>query len=211
MRPRTDAVEAGPSQSSKHATRVRAPEGRARPRSGRSGKAHQNDPGVALTRRAGPAENDRANCPRVEGHRILAEALAALPGALVANLIVLYLVWWGAEMGAQVPRGHALLVGILGCVVVSIAAVVLGLRVARGSSPSECPPGPEPTRPDLNLALRTGSSRGAGEEGADDVGGGESRASGGAKPDQPAGRRSRANNSPGRGGGSGTQRITSQR
>ena len=173
MQTRTDDPNAGASQSPKHATRIRAPERPARSRSDRSRATRREQLPTAPTGPVGgPGEKDGASRPRVEGQRILAEALAALPGALAAGLIVLYLVWWGAEMGARVPRGHALLLGILGCVVASIAAVVLGLRVGCRGGSSRPPRGAGPARFDHTSAQGTASRRSTEDGGSEGLGAG---------------------------------------
>jgi hypothetical protein len=124
-------------------THARTPEQPARSPSIRSREARHNEhPAPPMSVRERPSEGDGASVPRVQGRRILSEAVAAVPGALAAALIVVYLAWWGEEMGSRVPRGHALLLGLLGCVVVSIAAVVLGLGGGQRSGPAR--PSPKP-------------------------------------------------------------------
>ena len=163
-----------------------------------------------------PSDADRASRPRIEGRRILAEALAVVPGAIAGAFIVVYLAWWGAEMGSRVPRGHALLLGLLGCVVVSIAAVVLGLCGVghRGPSRLSQPSArsrnsvfdSSPMPPDRNPAdgaapqyaeeeVATPSGVGATTDQTDPEPGNPGPP--GRKEDQPDGGRSHANNSPG--------------
>lgn len=126
-----------------HTTHARTPEQPARSPSIRSREARHNEhPAPPTSVRERPSEEDSASRPRVQGRGILSEAVAAVPGALAAALIVVYLAWWGEEMGSRVPRGHALLLGLLGCVVVSIAAVVLGLRGGRRRGPARPSPAP---------------------------------------------------------------------
>ncbi|HUA46973.1 MAG TPA: hypothetical protein VMA77_17200 [Solirubrobacteraceae bacterium] len=65
---------------------------------------------------------------RVRRSRVLAAAIAVLPFAVIGALVVVYLTWWGIEMGSQMPRGGELLLGIGGSVAVSLAAILIGWR-----------------------------------------------------------------------------------
>jgi hypothetical protein len=109
-----------------------APQAPGRPCSVRSRPTQQQEPaGDSAGLRTRPSETDPANRARLQWRDILAEAFAVLPAILVGASIIVYLAWWGGEMGSRVARGHGLLLGILGCVVVSIVAVVLGLRAGK--------------------------------------------------------------------------------
>ena len=63
--------------------------------------------------------------------RALAAAIAVLPFAVLGALIVVYLTWWGIEMGTRLPRGTGLLLGIFASVAVSLGAILIGSRRRR--------------------------------------------------------------------------------
>jgi hypothetical protein len=64
--------------------------------------------------------------PSARGVRALAATIAVLPFAVLGALVVVYLAWWGMEMGARIPGGDGLLLGIVGSVGVSLAAILIG-------------------------------------------------------------------------------------
>ena len=64
--------------------------------------------------------------PSARGTRALAATIAGLPFAVLGALVVVYLAWWGIEMGARIPGGDGLLLGIVASVAVSLAATLIG-------------------------------------------------------------------------------------
>jgi hypothetical protein len=64
--------------------------------------------------------------PSAREVRALAATIAVLPFAVLGALVVVYLGWWGIEMGARIPGGDGLVLGIVGPVAVSLAAILIG-------------------------------------------------------------------------------------
>lgn len=125
MSSRTHEARAAARRSLRDPTDVPAPQKPGRPCSVRSRATQQQQPageaaGMPTRLGDGPREPHAA-----QWRGTLAEAFSVLPATLAGASIAVYLAWRGEEMGSRVPRGHGLLLGILGCVVVSIAAVVL--------------------------------------------------------------------------------------
>ena len=55
-------------------------------------------------------------------------AFAIVPFAVVGVIVMVYLTWWGMEMGSRIPGGGELLLGIAGSVAVPLAAILIGWR-----------------------------------------------------------------------------------